>query len=184
MIYYCLGGYQDPTNPSDFCTTMFPDGNMQHFTENAAREASKNIYACAGSALYVIDTDLGKGKIIDQLDSNESYAPLLVQHEYLKDKPIRVNKMYSCRAECSLDIELFLTTAKEHGLVIECNQIIPDQQFTDTEIEFQSSSTLEQIQTVLNDCVDCHVMLETLREVPLSNNSLERDWAISERFLQ
>lgn len=87
MIYYCLGGYHDPSSPKDFCTTIFPDGNMVHLTEEEARKASKNPEMCGGAALYMIDTESGKGDLIEKLESNEKISPKSVQHEYLKETP-------------------------------------------------------------------------------------------------
>ena len=42
----------------------------------------------------------------------------------------------------------------------------------------QCSATLEQLQGILRTIKDAHVMLQTLRPVPLADNSLERDYEL------
>lgn len=82
--------------------------------------------------------------------------------------------IYSFRAECLVDVERFLSKANE--LSIKLTKDNQDEVFPDIEIEFESDTDIEGIRNVLRQVVDGHVMIQTLRPVPLSENSLERDW--------
>lgn len=86
--------------------------------------------------------------------------------------------VFSMRAECSVDFNRFMELAKQNGLVVE-HTVRPDPDgFPDVEIEFASDSTLANIADVIRQVPDGHTMLQTLRPVPLADNSLERDYDI------
>lgn len=81
-------------------------------------------------------------------------------------------QLFSARAECNRDmIELlrkpfwFKTLRWEpmfdHG--------------ADLLIEFEVNATIDELLAALRTITDTHVLRETLRPVPLSENSLERD---------
>lgn len=83
--------------------------------------------------------------------------------------------VFSMRAECSVDFNRFMELAKNtHGLVLK-HKVRPDPDgLPDVEIEFASDCALAQIAEV----PDGRTMLQTLRPVPLADNSLERDYDI------
>lgn len=84
-------------------------------------------------------------------------------------------QIYSLRAECESDAKRFLDEVETDGLLLS-NAVHPDQDgFPDVEIELVSNATLEQLRSVIRRMPDGHVMLQTLRQVPLAGNSLERD---------
>lgn len=90
---------------------------------------------------------------------------------------------YSMRAECSSDVEKFVTRSRQ-----ACHEIthatihrmrVSRTTLPDITFEFDSDATLGQLQQVLAGIVDSHVMVETLRACPLSENSLERNYGAS-----
>lgn len=48
----------------------------------------------------------------------------------------------------------------------------------DLDVELQCSANLDQLQGILRTIKDAHVMLQTLRPVPLADNSLVRDYEL------
>ena len=46
------------------------------------------------------------------------------------------------------------------------------------DVEIRTDANLEQLQEALRSVEDAHVMLQTLRQVPLAENSLRRDYDI------
>lgn len=46
------------------------------------------------------------------------------------------------------------------------------------DIEFRTPYTLDELREFLRTIDDTHVMRQTLRPVPLAENSLKRDWAV------
>ncbi len=91
---------------------------------------------------------------------------------------------YSCRAEALADLGQFFVVATAHMLPIYFpvfHQILlrgAEKPFTSPDIgfEFQSTATLEQLRDAMREVIDSHVMLQTLRAVPFSENSLGRDF--------
>lgn len=83
---------------------------------------------------------------------------------------------FSFRAECQPDVEAFQAAMAAAGVVATMKAAGDTSGLTDLEVEMQSDSSLGQLQYVLRQVTDGHVMLQTLREVPLAANSLERDY--------
>lgn len=88
--------------------------------------------------------------------------------------------IYSFRAECLDDIKEFQRQCVVAGLAISMrvktgilNMPEPP---SDPEVEMESAVSLETLQGVMRQVVDGHVMLQTLRACPLSDNTLERDY--------
>ncbi|AXK38526.1 hypothetical protein [Crenobacter cavernae] len=86
--------------------------------------------------------------------------------------------IYSFRAECQADVKRFHQECLKVGLITAL-QAKPDDQFPDVEVELQTDASLEALRNVMRRVVDGHVMLQTLRECPLAENSLERDYDLS-----
>lgn len=83
--------------------------------------------------------------------------------------------IFSFRAECFHDVQLFLDATTKNGTTT-ATIVKPDNNgFADHEIEFQSMLPLEELREVMRSIADGHVMVQTLRQCPLSENSLERD---------
>ncbi len=81
--------------------------------------------------------------------------------------------IYSCRAELLQDAELFVKTIKG-SLPVDVVQIV-NLSMGEVAIEIESTAEIETLREVLRDQIDAHVMLETMRPIPLSENMLERD---------
>jgi hypothetical protein len=90
---------------------------------------------------------------------------------------------FSFRAECVLDIDRFirefrLEYPRSYPLCGEgpfaFNSITVYDQ--DLKVEFYSGCTLNAVKKVMEIIADSHVMIETLRPVPLAENSLEREY--------
>lgn len=83
-------------------------------------------------------------------------------------------KTYSFRAECREDVERFNEECLKAGLMTQWQAKL-DEQFPDVEIELQADASLDTLRNVIRQVVDGNLMLQTLRECPLAENSLERD---------
>ncbi|HCF9660107.1 TPA: hypothetical protein NI776_001834 [Pseudomonas aeruginosa] len=85
---------------------------------------------------------------------------------------------FSFRAEGENDVVLFLAAVEAHRFTVQgSGTVLPDADgLPDVDVEIQTSATLEQLQDVLRTLEDSHVMLQTLRQLPLDINSLERDY--------
>lgn len=88
------------------------------------------------------------------------------------------NGIYSCRAECDIDIANFLAAATESRTEIEVRNraVDPDDAFmSEMVLEFESPASIDSLREIMRGCVDLHVMRQSLRSCSLSENSLERD---------
>lgn len=81
--------------------------------------------------------------------------------------------VYSCRAECMHDIMVF-----RQAIDLIFFETILRPICIDTYYEFACWKTLEELRDILRAQVDSHVMLETLRQCTLKENSLGRDRSI------
>lgn len=94
-------------------------------------------------------------------------------------------KTFSFRAECEHDIAEFRKTLERHGIVAELREeklLIefhrgPDW-MGDMKVELKTEATLEDLRAAMRDQIDTHVMIQSLRELPLSENDLDRDHSI------
>lgn len=81
---------------------------------------------------------------------------------------------FSFRAECLADVTAFIGTNDDNSLTAV--GIVPDMTgFPDVEVQFDSELGLEELRQRMRAVEDGHVMVQTLRQCPLSQNSLERD---------
>ncbi len=104
--------------------------------------------------------------------------------------------VYSCRAECGWDVDEFLCRAGAQVRLIERRRLIyihgktefvdpasdietPSRAqgvyLPDVAIEFESSLDLSVLLMILQSIEDTHVMQESLRKSPLTENTLNRD---------
>lgn len=85
--------------------------------------------------------------------------------------------VFSFRAEFPADVDEFYAACAEAGIVVSARSTRGLQEgFADVAAEFRSASdvTVEHLRRAAKDVPDLHVVLETLRPVPLVDNSLER----------
>jgi hypothetical protein len=76
---------------------------------------------------------------------------------------------FSFRAECGVDVTNFINQSRQDGVVTitKSNGI---------GFEIQCTQSFEAVQEAMRRVIDGHVMLQTLRPVPLSQNSLNRNY--------
>ncbi len=85
---------------------------------------------------------------------------------------------YSCKAECQQDVLDFISKL----FSIENNRVlhvafVPDAKYPDTLVEFALKLKADEaLMAILEKQVDSHVMMETLRRCPLSENNYQRTY--------
>lgn len=89
-----------------------------------------------------------------------------------------MSSVFSFRAECMQDVYEFATGLHEAGIrLVSWTMTSDDARLPDVACEFaveQDDVEIAEMIAVTNDIVDIHVLHETLRPGPLSENSLER----------
>ncbi|MNZ64244.1 hypothetical protein D3C78_824110 [compost metagenome] len=91
-------------------------------------------------------------------------------------------KTYSFRLECSEDYTAFIVEAAKQEVQVVTSELsllrMEGNQYPlpDTYVEFVSEAPLEKLRDILRNIVDSHVALQTLKQVPLKNNDLKRDY--------
>lgn len=84
--------------------------------------------------------------------------------------------VFSFRAECISDVMIFLGRVRGAGHSIKSN-LQPDLDgLPDVDVEIQTDATLAQLEGLLRSISDSHVILQTLRQIPLEVNPLTRDY--------
>lgn len=87
---------------------------------------------------------------------------------------------YSFRAECLDDVKNFQRVCAIAGIAatfrVEPGVFQMPEPPSGPEVQMETDVPLEQLRVVMRQVVDGHVMLQTLRACPLSENSLERDY--------
>lgn len=92
-------------------------------------------------------------------------------------------KTFSFRAECNLDVDRFCRMVRRRFPRIFNVQITAlkfnDGRFSgEMAVEVDTTETLESLMDAMRDVIDGHVMLQTLRELPLSENNLARNYDV------
>lgn len=97
-------------------------------------------------------------------------------------KPSEEMKTYSFRAEYVPDAVKFLnnvlTYISGRELYFTSLLIVTDPRLQEPIVQFQSKISLEELREILRNIEDSHVMLQTLRPIPLSQNKCDRDWSV------
>jgi hypothetical protein len=83
----------------------------------------------------------------------------------------------SCRAESSYDVALLIKTLCDLDIAFKVNWWL-EFGFPGASMELITEVTVERLREIMRGQNDMHIMLETLRPVPLRENSLERDSSI------
>lgn len=79
--------------------------------------------------------------------------------------------VFSFRAECQLDVDR-LRELLPRGSELK---VVPYDLAPDVKVEMTTGMSMGEVSQLMAALPDGHVMLETLREGPLSENSLERE---------
>ena len=85
-------------------------------------------------------------------------------------------QVFSFRAECSQDIEVFQALLSGHGVAFKVSTYPDANGLPDVAVEIKADAPLVRLRELLRQVVDGHVMLQTLRQLPLAQNTLERDF--------
>ncbi|MCB4349471.1 hypothetical protein LA345_37290 (plasmid) [Burkholderia vietnamiensis] len=85
-------------------------------------------------------------------------------------------KNFSFRAECSADVERLQQACAKWGLLTAWTMHADKTGLPDIEVDLQSTATLDELRQAARDVKDGHVMLQTMRECRLADNTLERDY--------
>jgi hypothetical protein len=87
-------------------------------------------------------------------------------------------KTYSFRAECEADVDALRELAQAQ--LVECNWTLRRDQhgLPDIDVEVTTGADQSAVMKLMREILDGHVMIQTLRPVPLSQNSLERDYDV------
>jgi hypothetical protein len=87
-------------------------------------------------------------------------------------------RVFSCRAECEHDVKqlrIRLTRLRNAGEVDSAALWLKDHEYPDRAVEIHTNKNLHFLRYLLRQIPDSHVMIQSLREGPLSTNSLDRD---------
>lgn len=92
-------------------------------------------------------------------------------------------KTYSFRAECLMDIERFQRRCRAsfpHVLKMRKIRLKHEdgRESGEIAVELHTPLGLDYLRGIMRQVVDGHVMLQTLRPIPLAENKLERDFTI------
>jgi hypothetical protein len=82
---------------------------------------------------------------------------------------------FSFRAECPADVIEFEHACAQSKITTSLAKR-PDGEFPDVEVKLETPAGLEVLLDVMRSIVDGHVMLQTLRECRLKENTVERDY--------
>lgn len=89
---------------------------------------------------------------------------------------------YSFRAESTSDAILFFHNALIHAIQKDEHfgalQVGTDPLYQEPVVEFRSTLRLETLRSIVRQQQDAHVILQTLRPVPLAQNDCKRDYDI------
>lgn len=81
---------------------------------------------------------------------------------------------FSCRAECQDDVDAFIQAAELAGVEMKVLSY-PDCRFPDIDMEIHSDVSRDVIRGLMRRCEEAFIMRQTLRAVPLKENTLKRD---------
>jgi len=82
--------------------------------------------------------------------------------------------IFSFRAECQDDVDAFIEAATSAEIEM-LTHAYPDKAFPDVDVEITTEATKEVLMKLIRISDEAHIMRQTLRAVPLKENSLTRD---------
>ncbi|NNM56499.1 hypothetical protein [Acidocella sp.] len=114
-----------------------------------------------------IDEEWAEISDFDAWDTEQA----MVQHVL----EIKHGAIFSFRAECRQDVSEFERRCHIAGLqpLLTIHKV---ENYPDVHIEMRTVASIEKLKTIMRRVIDSHVMIETLRECPLAENSLEREY--------
>lgn len=113
-------------------------------------------------------TDVSHGTASYILDGDLTWAcPYVV-------KPLYPGTVLSFRAGCSHDIHAFEGELNELDIKFTRTEYREGPRWPDVDVEYTVLASLEHVKAITSELIDSHVMTETMRECPLSENPLTR----------
>lgn len=102
---------------------------------------------------------------------------MLMSEDRSNDKPPIAVVPASFRAECSLDVDSVFNALSGEVRSAIAHTRTQRPPFPDVLVDLtaKSQADLDELVRVISGLPDCHVILETFRRVPLSDNSLDRN---------
>ena len=88
-------------------------------------------------------------------------------------------QVYSFRVEVGEDFDLFLKNAQEQGHVVEVDLRLTDRRMPEQHIQIKVDLPLEELRALMRLQEDSHLMVQTVRPLPMSKNDLSRDWSVA-----
>lgn len=85
--------------------------------------------------------------------------------------------VYSFRAELPQDVGKLLYALSKRNIFFKYSKQ-GTSHLPDVYVELRTNATIEALRDTLRTIEDSHVMLQTLRALPLKENDLERDFSI------
>lgn len=85
---------------------------------------------------------------------------------------------YSFRAECPADVEQFKIACVNAGVTTSLTEH-PDEGLPDVDVELESAASIDTLRDLMRSVVDGHVVLQTIKECRLKDNSLERNYDLT-----
>lgn len=83
---------------------------------------------------------------------------------------------FSFRAECRPDVDQFLARCAAKNFNVKVDIFPHGEGFPDVKVDMIADATIEQLRQTMGEVQDGHVMYQTLRQVPLAQNNLHRDY--------
>jgi len=88
-------------------------------------------------------------------------------------------RVVSFRAECQIDVaKLREALPRTIRIPFELSARQPGNLVLGVELRTNQPMNLDQVRAAMRAVEDSHVMIQTLRPVPIELNSLERDWDV------
>jgi hypothetical protein len=94
--------------------------------------------------------------------------------------------IYSFRAECRHDVDEFSKTLQgvDPSASFEVKPLLLDSpkgpaDVGEVQVEFTTQLSLEMLRVIMRRQIDTHVMIQSMRALPLGQNDLDRDHSIS-----
>lgn len=91
---------------------------------------------------------------------------------------------FSCRFECTEDYTRFVIAANACGILVLTIELESFQsekggpKGPDVFVEFACEADLVPLRKIMQTIPDLHVGIQTLRQVPMKDNSMERDFSL------
>lgn len=82
--------------------------------------------------------------------------------------------IFSCKTECKDDVDAFIRAAELAGVEMKVLSY-PDCCFPDIDMEIHSDVSTDVLRGLMRRCEEALLMRQTLRAVPLEENSLKCD---------